>query len=345
MSKIRFLKYATAFTLPLSMWMSFTGEGWITFLPVLFGFVVVPLLDIVLGPDHRNLVEAERELTRRDPVYDALIYLVVPTQIFFSVFYLHHVSEDILTGLELTGCTLSMGLMNGVFGVNVAHELGHRNKFAEKLMAKVLLSSTLFLHFYIEHNRGHHRNVGTPQDPASARRGENLYAFWIRTVCGSFISAWRIVAKERERKKLAVWSLGNEMVQYLVLEVIIVVAVFYFFGVQTGLLFLGAALMGILLLETVNYIEHYGLSRKKINDHRYEDVNPIHSWNSDHVMGRLMLFELTRHSDHHFDPSKPYQMLDSMPASSQLPTGYPGMMLLSLIPPLWFKVMRTRLPE
>ncbi|MFM9985025.1 MAG: alkane 1-monooxygenase [Flavobacteriales bacterium] len=344
MYKIRFLKYTMAFVLPVATWISFTSDGWYTFLPVVFGFLIVPILDALFRPDRKNIREAERELTRNDKVYDAIIYLTVPAQVFFSVFYLMHVGEDSLSGLEITGCTLSMGLMNGVFGINVAHELGHRNTLAEKWMSKVMLSTTLFLHFYIEHNRGHHRNVGTPDDPASARRGENLYAFWMRTVSGSFMSAWRIVAKERERKKQAIWSLGNEMIQYLVLELIIVAGVFYFFGLITGLLFLAAAVMGILLLETVNYIEHYGLSRKKINEHRYEDVNPIHSWNSDHVVGRLVLFELTRHSDHHFDPSKPYQILDSMPTSSQLPAGYPGMMLLSLLPPLWFRVMDPKLP-
>lgn len=341
---IRFLKYIIAFTLPLATWFSFNGSGWITFLPVIFGFVGVPLLDAVLGPDKSNVNEAQRELMRKDRLYDVVLYLTVPVQLFFSVFFLRHITMDNPGTLELVGCTLSMGLMNGVYGVNVAHELGHRNTPFEKLLAKMMLASTLFLHFYIEHNRGHHRNVGTPQDPASARVGEGLYAFWLRTVRGSFLSAWNIVAKERGRKKQPVWSAGNEMLQYIALELVIVLAVFYFFGIQTGLLFLATALMGILLLETVNYIEHYGLSRKKINEHRYEDVNPIHSWNSDHVMGRLMLFELTRHSDHHYDPSKPYQILDSMPTSSQLPTGYPGMMLLSMVPPLWFRIMNPRLP-
>lgn len=343
--RIRILKYTAAFILPLLTWLGFSAGDWLTFVPLIFGFVMVPLLDAWMGENTTNIAEAERELVRKDRLYDIVIYLTVPTQVFFAVYFLQHITYDELTTTELIGCTLSMGLMNGVFGVNVAHELGHRNTLMEKLMAKTMLSSTLFLHFYIEHNRGHHRNVGTPQDPASARRGENLYAFWFRTVRHSFLSAWRIVAKERERKKRAVWSLGNEMIQYLILEVLIVAAVFYLFGMQTGLLFLASALMGILLLETVNYIEHYGLSRKMINTHRYEDVNPIHSWNSDHIMGRLVLFELTRHSDHHYDPSKPYQILDSLPPSSQLPTGYPGMMLLSLLPPLWFRVMNPRLPE
>lgn len=343
--KFRALKYLAVFAIPVTMAISFTSVGWLTFLPVLFGFAFVPAIEFLSGLNAKNLSQAESEMVRKDWLYDVLIYLTVPTQVFFAIWFLSSVGEEYLTTADIVGRTLSMGLMNGVFGVNIAHELGHRNTWHEKLMSKVMLSSTLFLHFYIEHNRGHHRNVATPDDPATARKNENLYAFWFRTVPFSFLSAWNIVKKERTRKKQAVWSLNNEMIQYLIIQLMMVLAIAFFFSSQVLICFLLAALMGILLLETVNYIEHYGLLRNKLNANRYEDVLPVHSWNSDFIVGRIVLFELTRHSDHHYEPSKPYQTLDSMKHSSQLPAGYPAMMLLSLLPPAWFVVMNKRLPK
>jgi alkane 1-monooxygenase len=181
------------------------------------------------------------------------------------------------------------------------------------------------------------------EDPATARYGEGVYRFWLRSIVGSWRSAWNISAKERNRKGCKVWSLNNPMVVYGLLIMGIPLGITLILGVQTGLFFIGSAVMGILLLETVNYIEHYGLCRVKVSEFRYQDVEPNHSWNSDYRLGRIVLFDLTRHSDHHYEPSKPYQALASMESCSQLPAGYPAMMLLSLIPPLWFKVMHPRI--
>jgi alkane 1-monooxygenase len=238
-----------------------------------------------------------------------------------------------------------MGMICGVLGINVAHELGHRPKPIERFMAKLLLATSLYMHFYIEHNKGHHRNVGTSADGATARRNESLYAFWFRTIIRSFRSAWQITEKELRRKKQNVWSLKNEILVMLIVQALLCAIIVVVFSLFTLLCFLAAAFMGILLLETVNYIEHYGLYRNKVNEFRYEDVEPEHSWNSDHVLGRLVLFELTRHSDHHYEPAKHYQLLNSMKGASQLPAGYPAMMLLSLFPPMWFLVMNSRLPK
>ncbi|MFN0031852.1 MAG: alkane 1-monooxygenase [Flavobacteriales bacterium] len=341
----RVLKYAAVFVLPLFTVVSFSTSGWLTYSPLLFGFVLLPLLEFAAGKSELNLKEVETELVRTDTLYNVLIYLTIPTQIFFTLWFVIDAADNAATASELVGRTLAMGLMNGVFGVNIAHELGHRNTMHERLMAKVMLASTLFLHFFIEHNRGHHRNVCTPLDPASARRNESLYAFWMRTVCYSFLSAWSIVKKERERRNQNVWSLSNEMIQYLLLQILIVLLVAFTCSSVVLVCFLLAALIGWLLLETVNYIEHYGLERKKLNEHRYEDVRPLHSWNSDYIIGRVVLFELTRHSDHHYNPEKPYQTLHSLEHSSQLPAGYPAMMLLALLPQAWFHVMNKRLPS
>ena len=327
-------KYLFVWLLPLSVAFSFHSEGIGTYAALIFAFVIVPLGDFFLGEDR----SAPDESFRRKRVFDVILWLTVPTQLGILIWFLTIASHE-RTFSEAMGIITSMGLMCGVFGINVAHELGHRTSRAEQFLAQLMLTTSLYPHFFIEHNKGHHKNVATMEDPASARMGESVYAFWLRSIMGSWLSAWNISAKERVRKGLRIWSWKNPMVVYALLIIGIPVTIGFLLGMQTCLYFLAAALIGILLLETVNYIEHYGLSRKKVNEFRYQDVEPIHSWNADFRLGRIVLFDLTRHSDHHYEPSKPYQVLTSMNSSSQLPAGYPAMMLLSLIPPLWYRVM------
>jgi alkane 1-monooxygenase len=341
---MRPLKYLMAYSLPVTVAISFLSEGWLCFLPLLYGFGFIPVMDQLVGAKAGNLTDAEHENAQQDFLYDLVIYMAVPVQLIMLVWFLFEVQAPMTTS-DLVGKITAMGMMCGVVGINVAHELGHRPKAYERGMAKVLLCTSMYMHFYIEHNKGHHRNVGTSVDGATARRNESLYAFWFRTIIRSFRSAWQITEKELRRKKHSVWSLNNEMLVMLCVQSALCVAIVAVFSVFTLLCFLGAAFMGILLLETVNYIEHYGLYRNKVNEFRYEDVEPEHSWNSDHALGRLVLFELTRHSDHHYEPAKHYQLLDSMKGASQLPAGYPAMMLLSLFPPVWFAVMNRRLPK
>jgi alkane 1-monooxygenase len=200
------------------------------------------------------------------------------------------------------------------------------------------------MHFFIEHNRGHHKNVSTDEDPASSRYGEVLYTFFFRTITGSWLSAWKLERVRLERKKQSIWSWQNEMLRFQVIQGALILAIAVFFGVETMAWFMGAALIGILLLETVNYIEHYGLRRKR-KGASYERVLPVHSWNSNHPLGRLILLELTRHSDHHYMASRKYQVLRHFDESPQMPTGYPGMMVLSFFPPLWFRVMHKRIEQ
>jgi alkane 1-monooxygenase len=212
-------------------------------------------------------------------------------------------------------------------------------------MSKMLLLTSLYLHFFIEHNRGHHKNVSTDEDPASSKLNETLYAFWVRSVKDGWISAWHIENTRLVKLNLPWYSLKNEMLIYQIIQAVFVGAIFLVFGWKIGLAYLAAATFGFLLLETVNYIEHYGLRRNKIDGEYYEKVLPIHSWNSNHPIGRLMLFELSRHSDHHYMASRKYQILRHFDESPQMPTGYPGMMVLSLIPPLWFSVMNKQVEK
>ena len=245
-----------------------------------------------------------------------------------------------LDSVTLVGRILSYGIMCGVVGINVAHELGHKTNKKDQFLAKVLLTTTLYTHFFLEHNFGHHKNVGTPEDPSTARRGEWVYTFWLRSIIFSYWSAWRISIK-RSKGNL----LKNEMMHYTLIQLALIAIIFENFGSMGLVGLFGASITGWILLETVQYIEHYGLAREKVSDLRYENVHPVHSWNSNHMWGRAILFELSRHSDHHYLPNKEYPLLDHHDDSPQLPTGYPGMMILSLIPPLYMRIVHPRIPK
>jgi alkane 1-monooxygenase len=342
---IRAFKYASPFIIYAGAFHAFFTTGWVVFIPIIYAWVLVPLVELFAAPDERNLSAAEEEMVRRDKVYDILLYLVVPLQYAALAAFLFAVTTIQHSLIDIVGKTMVMGFLCGTFGINVGHELGHRVTWYEQLFAKLLLLTSLYMHFFIEHNKGHHKNVATPQDPSSARPGESVYAFYIRSIFFSYISAWRIANKDVTRKGKRPISLKNEMIQYTLIQISFLVVIFLLFGWLSLLLFVFAASNGILLLETVNYIEHYGLQRKQIADDKYERAMPEHSWNSNHVIGRVMLFELSRHSDHHYLSSRKYQVFRHHENSPQMPTGYPGMMLLSLVPPAWFAVMDRKLKQ
>ena len=342
---VRPLKYLFVFTLPILAYMAFHSRGWMTFLPLLEAFLIVPLLELLFKPDEQNMSAAEEEMVRNDRIYDGLVYAIVPVQIVFVYWFLQSMGETGLSVVDKIGRISAMGLMCGVIGINVAHELGHRTKKYEQFMSKILLLSSLYMHFFIEHNRGHHKNVSTPDDPASSRKGESLYAFWLRSVWYSYWSAWKLEADRLNRKNKKACSLHNEMLWYQLIQLALVASIWVFFGLAITLCFLAAAAMGILLLETVNYIEHYGLQREKTEQGVYERVLPAHSWNSNHIVGRMMLFDLSRHSDHHYLANRKYQILRHMENAPQMPTGYPGMMIMACLPPLWFAVMNNQIKK
>lgn len=343
--KFRALKYLLPLILYAGAIRSFFSHGIIVWFPLLLAWFIIPLAELFIKSDPTNLNSAEEELARSDKFYDIILYLIVPLQYIALYFFLKNISDPLLQWYDIIGRIWVMGLLCGVFGINVGHELGHRvNKF-EQFLAKALLLSSLYMHFFIEHNKGHHKRVATPEDPSSARYGEWIFAFYFRSVIFSYFSAWNIANSDVKKKGKPVLSLSNEMIQFHLIGIVFVAIIFLVFGWLTTLYFLAAATIGFLLLETVNYIEHYGLQRKIIGEGKYERAMPAHSWNSDHVIGRLFLFELSRHSDHHYLASRKYQILRHHDDSPQMPTGYPGMMLLSLIPPLWFWVMNKRIKQ
>lgn len=342
---VRVFKYLSPCLLYTGAIIAFSAQGFAVWLPLVYTWFFIPLLELAVRPDASNLSQAEEELAKKNRLYDYLLYLIVPLQFVALGIFIYIITFVVQPAIDIAGKTMVMGLLCGTFGINVGHELGHRVNRFEQLLAKALLLTSLYMHFFIEHNKGHHKRVATPEDPSSARYGEPLYAFWLRSIAFSYLSAWQIAAADTKKKGYKVLSLHNEMIQFHLLQLSFVTMVVFFFGWMTGLLFVAAALQGILLLETVNYIEHYGLQRKEIATGKYERAMPEHSWNSNHVIGRVMLFELSRHSDHHYLASRKYQLLRHHDYSPQMPTGYPGMMLLSLVPPLWFKVMNRRIKK
>jgi alkane 1-monooxygenase len=304
--------------------------------------VIIPFLELFTKGSQVNLNKIQEEIAKEDRLYDWLLYGLIPCQYIILIYFLFQVSNENLPFYFKLGAITAFGMSCGILGINAAHELGHRTTWYEQAMSKMLLLTTLYMHFFIEHNRGHHKNVSTDADPASSRLGETVYAFYFRTIWGSWKSAWHLESEKLKRNNISFWSFKNEMLRYQIIQLFLVAIIGIFFGLKTLLFFLLGALIGILLLETVNYIEHYGLRRKK-NGEKYERTMPIHSWNSNHPIGRLLLLELSRHSDHHYIASRKYQILRHFDESPQMPTGYPGMLLLSLFPPLWFRLMHQRI--
>ncbi len=340
---IRGYKYVIVFSLPITVYISFTSQGILTFLPFIIFYGLVPLIELFIRPNANNFSDDDNVEAKHSRLYDWILYLVLPVQIIILIFFLYAVQDPSLSIIDLIGRISSMGLMCGVFGINAGHELGHRSNRLEQLMGEILLLTSLDTHFLPYHNAGHHYNVATREDAATAVRNEWLFTFWIKSHFGSYIEAWNIEKKRMKKQNRPGLSIQNRMVGYSIANVLVIVAILYFFGLNVLLTFLASCVIGILLLETVNYIEHYGLLRYQTEDGKYERVSYKHSWNSDHLLGRMFLFNLSRHSDHHYNGSKKYQLLNSLPESPQMPTGYPGMMLFSLVQPLWFWYMNKRL--
>jgi alkane 1-monooxygenase len=338
-------KYIIAYLIPISAFWGIHQSGWLSFGSVYVAFVLIPLFELFLPKSISNQKEEEEETRSENRMFDFLLYSHVPI-LYGIVFYaLYFFNSHTFTTLETVGMVYNIGVLVGGFGINIGHELGHRNKVFEQNLSKLLLLPALYQHFFIEHNRGHHKNVATDLDPATSRFGENLYAFWWRSVTGSYMSAWRIENEQMKREGKPVMSWANGMIRFHVYQTAYLLAIGLAFSFSAALMAITFGIFGFLLLETVNYIEHYGLKRKQLANGRFEPVLPHHSWNSDHELGRIFLFELTRHSDHHFKATRPYQILRHFDESPQLPFGYPLSMITALVPPLWFAMMNSRIPR
>ncbi len=304
---------------------------------------------------HHDDVEVNPAAWTDGKRYAWLLGIVVPLTPFFAWLYWH------LTGFEgfwftapvlvfvifplldmVIGLAVSMGVVGGI-AINTAHELGHKRASSERWLSRIALAQTGYGHFFIEHNRGHHAKVATPEDPASSRLGESFWAFLPRTVAGSVRSAWGIEATRLDRLDKPHFSIHNDILTAWAMTVGLFAGLAIVFGPVVLPYLVMQAVIGFSLLEVVNYLEHYGLRRNKREDGRYERCLPEHSWNSNNVASNVLLYHLQRHSDHHANPTRRYQALRHVEEAPQLPTGYAGMIVLAWFPPLWRRVMDPRL--
>ncbi len=306
--------------------------------------VVVPAIDLMTGLDRSNPPDDVLEALENDRYYRWITYLFLPIQYagFAAAFWL--IGTGDLGWVQQLGLATSIGAIGGI-GINTAHELGHKRESHERWLSKIALAQVFYGHFYIEHNRGHHVRVATPEDPASSRVGENFYQFWPRTVLGSVRSAWRIEKRRYARSGRHPFRIGNDVLNAWLMSAVLWIAMLAWLGVGVLPYLVVQAVVGFSLLEVVNYMEHYGMLRQKVgvgDRQRYERVDPSHSWNSNNIATNVLLYHLQRHSDHHANPTRRYQTLRDFEESPVLPTGYAGMIVLALAPPVWRRVMDPR---
>ncbi|MGW5141656.1 alkane 1-monooxygenase [Nocardia beijingensis] len=303
--------------------------------------IVIPLLDWSIGVDGTNPKDEDYERLSNDRYYRWCTYLMLPVQLIGLVIASYMWAGDELSVVDKLGLAATLGFVSGI-GINAAHELGHRVERMERWLAKIALAQSGYGHFFVEHNRGHHVRVATPEDPASARLGESLWEFLPRSVSGSFRSALTLERERLARNGRGWWSVHNHILQAWSMTLVLFGGLVAAFGYQVLPWLLLQAVIGFGLLETVNYVEHYGLLRARRPNGRYARCSPRDSWNSDHLVTNIFLFHLQRHSDHHANPGRRYQTLRTSEQAPQLPAGYAAMIVLAAVPPLWRRVMDAR---
>jgi len=319
-----------------------TGVGAFWFFGPLLIFGVFPPLDLLIGLDSDNPPDSVLKWLEQDRYYRWCTYAFLPLQYAGLVFACVLWASGELSVIDKLGLALTEAMVSGI-AINTAHELGHKRDELERWLSKIALAQSGYGHFFVEHNRGHHVRVATPEDPASARLGESFWAFLPRTVKGSLASAWELEREWLERHGRATWSIHNNILNAWAMTIALFGGLTLAFGLRVLPFLLLQMLLGFPLLEVVNYLEHYGLLRQKRDDGRYELTRPEHSWNSNSVASNVLLYHLQRHSDHHANPTRRFQALRHFDEAPQLPTGYAGMIVLALIPPLWRGVMDGRL--
>ena len=338
---MRALPFLLIYTIPASVVIGWALGGWWTFLTVLQSYVLLPFIDHWAGTNPRNLDSAGEAVANRARLYRYLTWVMVPVLVALVLWAGTQVASGELSWVEIVGLTFSTGLATGGAGITTAHELTHQRRF-ERGLAGVLLALVHYMHFGIEHVRGHHVHVGTPRDPVTARPGESFYAFLPRAVAGSWTSAWAIEADRLRRKDLGLWSWHNKMLRYALISIALHGLAGLLWGWIGVAFFFAQGLFALLQLECINYVEHYGLYRREISPGVYEPQAAKHSWNANHRISNASLFNLPRHADHHLHAGRRYQILRHVDGAPQLPAGYSAMILLALVPPLWRRVMDPR---
>jgi alkane 1-monooxygenase len=352
MHRLKALGYLLAFVTPALMPISvaMAREGMLpidlaAWFPLFFLFVLLPLTDYAIGKDASNpdAVEAERLQLRR--WYQVLTLACLPIQLALVYWSSVQFTELGFGPVGMIGWLLSQGVVSGILAINVAHELIHKSGKLEPFAGGLLLCTVNYFGFKIEHLRGHHVHVSTPEDASSAPLGSNVYPFVAQALLRNTRNAWRLEADRLRRSSLPLLHWRNEMLMWSLITLIMAVCLFFAVGPEALLFFFAQGLIAAITLEVINYVEHYGLERRRQADGRYERTTHLHSWNSNYLLTNLMLFQLQRHSDHHETAKRRYQALRHYDASPQLPGGYAAMFLLALVPPLWKRVIHPRVEK
>ena len=336
--------YYSILSMPLLLAAGIVWGGWWWWSMLIVPFGVVPAIDHLIGPDRRqperdHLKQLEQAWSYRIVLY---VYAAVQFALLAAVLWKWHALPE----WERVVATIVMGVMTGGLGITIAHELVHRTGVLERGLGYALLCSVWYGHFGIEHVVGHHKNAGLHHDPATARKGESAYAFVVRSAVMGWIDAFRIEQQNCRKHGTAWWGFHNRVVLYTVVEIVWTVLAVWFSGTLSAVWFvLGQSIVAILLLELVNYVEHYGLRRNEISSGVLERFGPTHAWESRFLASNYLLFKLQRHADHHMNPQRRYQMLHVHDNSPQLPSGYPVMVVMALVPPLWYRLIHPRLPK
>ena len=337
------LRYLAAYLIPLSCFVGLYFGGWASPGSLYIGFLLVPVIELFVPASPRREEEAVLQTKSKLPFFDNLLYLNVPVLYLVVAYFVWVLGLGEMTTFETIFSVINVGIVLGVCGINVAHELGHREDSFARWMSRLLLIPALYSHFTLEHNHGHHLEVATPEDPATAVKDEPVYRFYYRSVVQGYLNAWKIGNAMRIAAGRPEWM--NEVLLGHVAQFVLLAFVTVLTGWSGLIAYICAALVGIISLESVNYIEHYGLVRKRLASGRFEAMSESHSWNSNHELGRIMLFELVRHADHHYQTTRKYQALRHLDKSPQLPFGYPMSIILALVPPLWFSIMNPRVEQ
>lgn len=328
--------------LPAMVVMGYLLGGWYNFITPFVCFVIHPVLNICLRQK-----QTANEHHHHEKNYPAILFritalLYVPLLTVLTAWAIYITTMTHFTVVDFIGLSLSVGIINGVIGFTLAHEFIHRHNAIEKVAGYLLLLSNFYMHYGIEHVWGHHVYACTEKDPHTAKAGESFYVFFPRAIKSTFLNAWEIEQKRKHRNKPII-GFNNHMVFYILLQGLLLLFVILFAGWIALVFFLLQSFVSVLLLHVVNYLQHYGLLRKTTTTGKIEKMAAHHSWNSGNQLKGLNFFHLENHADHHINPSHNYEELISLNDSPQHPTGYSGMILLALIPPLWFHIINKKL--
>ena len=325
---------------PLTIWLYFwSGSLGITlFIPMIYFFVFIPVLDMLIGEDPYNPTQAMLDDMEQDSYYRLLLFMSIPVYYASFFFAAWFVGTQEIAWWALIVFALGLGTLNSVSLV-IGHELGHKHNKWDQIAAKIVIAMVGYGHFTLEHNRGHHVWVSTPEDPASSRLGESIYQFLLREIPSTFVRGLSFERARLNKKGYGFWNWRNDILQGYAITLGIAAVLIGLFGPIMIVFLIVHHMFGWYGLTQANYVEHYGLKRRKLDNGKYEACEPRHSWNTNHIVSNLISFHLQRHSDHHSNPQRPYQVLRNFPDLPTLPSGYPGCFGLAAIPPLWFRVM------